>query len=187
MNRTPALPRPRPLSRRNAAIPVPITWCLATAFLVPVAQADLFVNLTPSALGGGLYSYEATVENTGPRDIAIVSLLNAPTHDPLIGSTLFSPAGFATSYDSLLGIIDLLPNLAFSVGTVTGGFGFQTMTAPAPGSSLDLFEALTIDGDLITGRIRYRTPGVPDGGPWLPALLLGVATLGLARARFAVA
>lgn len=148
-------------------------------FLAPLARADLFVELTPSLLGGGLYRYEASVDNTGPKEIAIVSLVDAPANDPLIASTLFAPAGFSTSYDAALGIIDLLPDLAFSVGTVTSGFSFQTATGP--GSFLNLFEALTIDGDLITGRIRYRTPGVPDGGACLPVLLLGIATLGLSR------
>lgn len=182
MNRTPNAPRPIPtLSLVQPSHPIPILLgCLATAaFLAPVARGDLFVDLTPSMLGGGLYRYEASVNNTGPKDIAIVSLVDAPANDPLIASTLFAPTSFSTSYDAALGIIDLLPDFAFSVGTITSGFSFQT--ANGPGSFLNLFEALTIDGDLITGRIRYRTPGVPDGGGCLTALLLGIATLGLSR------
>ena len=185
MNRTPNAPRPRPLIHQSIPIPIPILWCLAMAFIAPVTRADLFLDLTPTALGGGLYRYEASVENTGPTDIAIVSLVDAPANDSLIGSSLFAPSGYSTSYDSTLGIIDLLPDIAFSVGTLIDGFGFQTTTAP--GSLLNLFEALTIDGDPISGRIRYRTSGVPDGGPWLPALLLGAATIGLARQRSAFA
>lgn len=153
----------------------------ASGFLHLSASAGLFVDLSATPLSGGSYSYNASVSNTGPKDVAIVSLIDAPLNDGSIAPSLVAPAGFSANYDPGLGFLDLLADVSFGAGTTVSGFSFESLTAPM--AAFNLFEALTVDGDLISGRVRYPTTHVPDTGNSLATLALGLAVVGVARRR----
>lgn len=181
MKPTSSFQRHRPLR----TIPYSLGLLAGACLLASVAEAGLFVDLSASAIGGGAYEYAASVSNTGPQDVAIVSLVDAPLNDPLISASLSAPAGFSTSYDPGLGFLDFLADLSFAAGSTVGGFSFQSLAAP--GASFSLFEALTVDGDKLTGRVRYPGISVPDSGNSLAALSVGMVVLGAARRRWSAA
>lgn len=153
--------------------------CLAAAFLAlaPTAPAQIFVDALTTPLGGSV-RYDIRVRNEAAEELAIVSLLDGPVADPLIGSTLIAPLGFQASYDSGLGIVDLLGDtLTFGPGTITAGFYFQSLALP--GTAFHTFEALDIQGNLYSGRIQL-TPAdvvVPEARTTLAGL--GLASLAL--------
>jgi hypothetical protein len=151
---------------------------VAALLLSPVAaRAALVVDATVQDVGGGLFHWDFTVENTGPADVVIVSL-EAPLGDPAIAGSLTAPAGFIPSYDPGLGFVDFLEDTSlFAVGTTVGGFGFDSTSGPG-GGFFDVFTALTDQGVLVEGRVR----GVPAPST-VVALALGLGTLGLARGR----
>src|SRR5262245_34357450 len=92
------------------------------------AQVSVDTRVTPR---GGSFRYDISVSNNASEDLAVVSILDAPLNDPLIGGSLFTPAGFLGSYDSGLGFVDLLSDTdVFSVGRTVGGFSFQSQSAP---------------------------------------------------------
>jgi hypothetical protein len=134
--------------------------------------ADIAVNMTATPLGGGLSQYEFSIANTGPEDVPIVSITDAPVDDPFIGVTLEAPPGFLALYDPGIGLtfgfVDFLEDTAlFAAGTTTSGFRFQS--AAGPPDYLTRFEALTVNGVFLSGNINLRAT-VPDtGSTWLMA------------------
>ena len=131
---------------------------LALLTVVAAAQtatAAFVVNLMPTALGGGLFQYNVSVTNTDADDYVRVSLLNGPLNDTFIVPN--APFGFMASYDSGLGIIDLLEDTdLFAAGSTKGLFSFQS--TGAPGFSFTNFEAQKINGDLFTGATAVPEP-----------------------------
>src|SRR4029434_4598588 len=118
---------------------------------------------------------EFTIGNSGPADVPIVSITDAPVNDPLIGPSLEAPPGFLASYDPGIGLsfgfVDFLEDTElFAVGTTRTGFRFQS--AASPPSYFTLFEALTINGRLLSGNIT-----VPELGS--PLLLAGLGLVAL--------
>jgi len=117
-----------------------------------MAHAALNVSAVVSPAGGGLFHYVFTIQNTGPDDVAIVSV-DAPVNDLYIDPSLSAPAGFIASYDPGLGFVDFLEDTdLFAAGTIVDGFAFDSSSGPADGS-FQTFEALTVNGDKITGNV----------------------------------
>jgi len=157
---------------------------LLAAGLAPASTQALSIDAVKTAIAGG-YHFDFWINNDGPVDLAIVSIINAPLNDPLIGSTLTAPADYLASYDSGLGFVDFIEGaMAFAAGTVTGGFSFDS--ALGPPDFFTLFEALDINGDLLVGTINYRG-AVPDAGGALLYACLGLFGLGLCQRRLAPA
>lgn len=166
MNRSPRCP-----------VPLPAAIAIAAWLTAQTASAILIVNATPTPLGGGLFQYEFTISNTGPADVPLVNINNAPLSDPDIGSTLMTPAGFLALYDPGLGIVTFLEDTSlFAAGTTIGGFSFQS--AGPPGQYFGTFDALDVNGAFQDGNVNFSTTGVPDAGSTL--LLAAVAAGALA-------
>lgn len=147
-----------------------VAW--ASWMLAGSAFAEIHVDAVVTPVGSS-YRFDIAVRNDSTEDVALISLVDAPTADPLIGSTLVLPTGFQGSYDAGLGIVDFLADTGiFAVGQEILGFRFDAQTFD-PGNFVS-FEALGVQGTLFTGSIRYRPPvvGVPDGGSTLAQLSL---------------
>lgn len=137
-------------------------FCFSTA-----AEATLTVEATVTPLAGS-FLYEYSIANSGPDDVVLVSIVDAPLGDPLIDPTLTAPVGYLASYDDGLGIVDFLEDTGlFAIGTATSGFSFESLAAPAPGV-LRSFEAFEFDGDFLAGDVQ--TTIIPE-----PSTLAGVA------------
>jgi len=148
------------------------------------AMANPTLDLTVTPLGGGIFQYLFSVNNSGPDDISIVTITDAPGADPLIPLTLVAPAGFLANYDPGLGLVDFLEGTSsFQVGTING-FGFQSATSPA--ANFTTFEALSVNGEFFAGTVHQVTSTVPEGGRTVA--LAGLALMGLvvARSRFSL-
>lgn len=172
--------------RRPAhALGLTLAVCAVSCLFPHAAHAGLFVDLSAVPLGGGTYQYDVSVSNNGPEDLAIVSLTDAPLGDALIAPSLTAPAAFSTSYDSVLGFVDFLADVSFAAGTTVSGFSFLSTAVPTV--SFTSFEALTIQGDLLSGQVRYPRMNVPDTGSSLVALSFGLAALRIARRKAATA
>jgi len=153
------------------------------ALAVPsaVTAAGLSLNGTVTPPRGSLL-YQLSVFNSGAEDYILVSIVDAPVADPLIGPGLTTPAGFLGSYDSGLGIIDFLADLEiFAAGTEKGVFSFESLSTP--GGFFTQVEAYTDQLGLVSGDISWTLiPGtsVPEpGGGLLSILALGLLRLGL--------
>ncbi|OHB74976.1 MAG: hypothetical protein A2W31_11925 [Planctomycetes bacterium RBG_16_64_10] len=148
-----------------------ISCILLLMIAVPASRASLLVEATVTPLVGS-FQYDFSIENTGPDDVVIVSIVDAPLADPIIDPTLVTPVGFFGSYDSGLGVVDFLEDTElFAAGTTTGGFSFQSLSGPS--NSFTVFEALTPLGGFITGSVNQTV--VPE-----PAALTICCALGLA-------
>jgi hypothetical protein len=71
-----------------------LLFTLAVSLTVATVSADIVVNMAAMPLGGGDYQYDLSVGNIGPDDVALVSIVDAPTDDPLIPLTLEAPPVF---------------------------------------------------------------------------------------------
>lgn len=135
------------------------------------AKAVLMVDGTVEPIGGGAFHYALTVDNDTADELAIITL-DAPFGDPLIGASLTGPPGFVTSYDDVLGFLDLLADTAFFVpGSVVGPFEFDSLTGIGDGFFTTVM-AITTLGDLVDGEIRLTPAQAAVAEPALPALLL---------------
>jgi hypothetical protein len=156
-----------------------VLWLVTqTATAVPT------VDMTVTPLTGGVYQYQFSISNSGPDDLAILTITDAPLADALIPLTLVAPAGFLAKYDPgvglTFGLVDFLEDTSpFLAGTTTSGFGFQSASSPA--ANFKTFEALSVAGEFFGGEINRATSTVPDGGG--TGLLAGVALLAVAMAR----
>lgn len=142
---------------------------LAAALLAPSALAQFILDAEVTPLAGA-FRYDLTFRNQTAEDVAIVSILDAPLADPLIGPSLTTPPGFLASYDDGLGFIDFLEDtLLFGAGEVVGGFSFDSLAGPD--ASFSAFSALSVLGNEFTGSIQIR-PGnvvIPEASTALAA------------------
>ncbi len=165
---------------------VPSATILALALLVAGARSDAQVTLdaTVTPLGGS-FRYDLTIQNQGAQELALVSLTDVPLNDDLIEPNLVVPPGFLGSYDSLLGFVDFLADTSpFTPGGTFGGFSF--LSYAGPGAFFGEFEALTIEGDSLSGSVGLTV--VPEAGTLgaaasLLGLLTGVTLLRRRRQR----
>lgn len=151
-----------------------------------VFGANLEVDLQFSLIGGGVFQYDVAVRNNGPSDVSIVSITDAPSNDPLIVSTLEAPPGFMAFYDPGIGMgfgfVDFIEDVVlFAANTTTSGFRFQSESSPP--ANFTMFEALTVEGDFISGAIQVQQ-AVPDGGSMLGLTAIGSLALGVLRQKF---
>ncbi len=117
-------------------------------------------------------------------DFTLVSILNAPKNEPLIGTSLTAPAGFLALYDSGLGIIDFLEaSSIFGAGATVSGFSFRSSTLA--GTLFTQFEARNVNGDsflgIITTQVGPGGPSVPDHASTVTLASFAIAFLALAR------
>jgi PEP-CTERM motif len=104
-----------------------------------------------------LYTYSYSVENSGPQDLALVTLPSGAASN-IFG--VFSPIGFSQTYDPVFGFIsffedsDLLTDQSFAVGSIITPFQFTS--ALAPGSVT--YTAYDIAGDEFTGTAVAPVP-----------------------------
>lgn len=145
---------------------------MAASLFAPAVQALPIVTRTVTPLVGGIFQFDFSIFNTGPEDILVLTITDAPLADLLITPNLSTPAGFLASYDSGLGFVDFLADSdLFGAGTTKSGFSLQSS---ADGSvNFTIFEAL------------YAPSPVPDKGNTMLMSSLGLLTLALARKTFA--
>ncbi len=143
------------------------------------ARAAVMVEGTVVPLGGGAFSYSYAVTNTEVEALSIVTIFG-PLGDALIEATLQAPLGFAALYDGGLGTVDFFEDTsAFEPLTTTGDFTFQSMTGP--GVEFATFEAITIEGNFISGDVVNRL--IPEPSVTLLAWFGICAILGLRRRK----
>jgi len=155
---------------------------LALALTAQTTSAIPIVNLDVTQSGAN-YHYEVSIDNGEAVDLILVSLFNTPLSDALITASLTAPAGFLASYDSGLGIIDFLGNTSdFLPGTITSGFSFDSVFAPA-----GFFTDVTAYDGLLTaydGQVKVNLRTVPDSGGSLLLLSLSLGALAFGRMKF---
>ncbi len=142
------------------AAPVLLVVCAAQA-----GAASLQVDIVFSILGDGAFRYDLTVSNSGPEDVPLLSINDAPANEARIGSTITVPTGFAGSYDPI-GFIDFAGTTSsFSSGSMISGFSFES--AAAPGTAFNDFSAFTNEGQPAT----VTTTIVPEPASSMAAAL----------------
>jgi hypothetical protein len=161
-----------PMKPRACLLLVTLSAFFATGSGVHAADLSLSGTVTPL---GASFLYELEIANAGPDDYSIVSIIDAPLNEMLIGNTLTTPAGFIGSYDGGLGIIDFLEDTQFfAAGTVFDGFSFQSAVGPA--LAFATFSALTTQGATASGDVTWEVRAVPEPSAGLtPVLALGLA------------
>jgi hypothetical protein len=166
-------------SKLLLAIIVVLGFAAATASAAPIVTFDY------SDLGGGLYRYDLTVDNSGgPEPFSGLNVLNANTVfglDP--GSTIGAPAGW-DSFAPLPPFVDELnwfsldPSDDIDVDDELAGFSFESTTAPW---TLGYHFAVEAIGGTSSSQIPLADAVlVPEPST---ALLLGAAIAALAAAR----
>ena len=152
---------------------------LVASLFAQTTRATAIVSRTTTPLAGGIFQYDFSIFNSGPQEIVIMTILDAPTMDPLISPTLTAPSGFLIDYDFWLGLVSFAANLdSFTAGSTKGLFSLQSSADPS--TNFKMFEAFTLSGDIEHGTIS----GVPDAGNTLLMASLGLMTLALARKTF---
>lgn len=159
--------------RRGPSLWGTVFFGLATLAVGPASYGQVFVEalVTPHS---GSVRYDITVDNQASEELAIVTIIDAPSADPLIEATLEVPAGFLGSYDGGLGFVDLVSDSeVFSQGLQTGGFHFESLSFP--GVFFRKFEALSVFGTFYSGSIRISPESVivPEPGTMIAAVALG--------------
>ena len=165
-----------PRRRRHRLSPVPCTLFLTGLIS---ATAGAAVTITGSAVfnsAAGDYTYNYSVINTGPEDVAIVTI---PAFSPLGVTNSFAPAGFVLTFDSSQWVVNftedgsILTPQTFGPGSTTGTFSFNSATAPGNVN----FLAYDAAGTEFTGSV---VAPVPESSA---AALTGLASALMLRRR----
>lgn len=146
---------------------------LATGVLLWSTQAAAMVIVEAAVSSqDDAFRYDFTVVNEALDDLLVVSTFDAPLDDPLIHASASAPDGFFVSYDPFLGIVDLLADAElFAAGSIVGVFTFLSRTAPDSGV-LTRFDALTTQGEVLTGDIALLVRDVAAPSTFLLAALV---------------
>jgi hypothetical protein len=148
-------------------------------FAAVPAEATPIVTATVTPTGSLFhYSYAITFNPTDPEIVDLT--INLLPGDTLTNRT--APVGFQMSYDSGLGLLDLLPGLAgsFPLSGTLSGFAFDSPRRPL----LTTFDALTILGGTLSGPTTGPLgPASPIPEPVTGVLMaIGLGALGGRRA-----
>jgi hypothetical protein len=160
------------ITRTAGLIAVFSLFMAASAGAAPILAA----TVTPA---GPLFHYDYAVTfNPADGEIVLITVSLVPG-DTLTGLT--APAGYTTSFDTGLGLLDLFPNVGntFPLTGTLSGFAFNSPLAAAPTS----FTAFNSDFDLFQGvSTGPLVPGAPLPEPVAGVLVtLGLAVLGRRR------
>lgn len=151
---------------------------LLTALSAPVEALRIEGTATDY---GSYFSYELYVVDNVLPNLVVVSLLNAPLGDTLIGPSLTAPVGYLASYDSGLGIVDFLTDTTLEFGLpTTGPFTFASLFGPASyfAQSRGLDDNLNeVSMDLATITVVQGPNGQVSGPGGIALLGLGLALL----------
>lgn len=136
-----------------------IVRCLLLA-IASVIPSQAAVTISSSFIldsGTNLYTYSYSVENTGPMDLALVSI-PASASANVFG--ISPPPGFSLTFDPIQGFIslfedsDILTEQTFAAGSINSPFQFTS--ALAPGSVT--YTAFDVGGDEFTGSVIAPIP-----------------------------
>lgn len=154
-----------------------IATLVAATWLSLPTEAAVLVSGTVQP-SGGAFQYDISFVNTGPEDVALVTLAGAPLGDPLIGPSLTAPANAVASYDSILGLLDLVAaGTDFLAATQTGPFRFESLAGP--GTAFGSFEAMDVQGQSTHGLVTLTV--IPE--PAVTTSAMALVLLGYAWRR----
>ena len=133
-----------------------LAWCLfallAWGLPAPVPAAP-FVRATVMQLAPDEFRYDFVVENPDPEPLILVTVTGVPAGPPGIIDGLAAPPGFNASYDTGLGILDLIEGEeVFPGGMRRDGFHFFSSVGPS-GFDLGGFEAWTDELGPVIGDV----------------------------------
>jgi hypothetical protein len=151
----------------------------------PAAWAAPLVTFTTTDLGGGLYQYDLTLDNTGgPEPLSGLNILDAYSVFGLTGSsTIGAPAGWSF-FAPLPPLVDELNFFSLDSGDDVAmdgdlsGFSFQTTTSPG---SIGYAVGVEAIGGMSSSQISLEDAVlVPEPAS---ALLVGAGLAALAAVR----
>jgi len=146
---------------------------LALCAIIP-ARAQLTIEPTVSeSLGTFHYSYK--VNNATGTDVSIVTLSGLFAGGGAV-MNLSAPDGYLADYDAGVNLLSFIEgDHAFLAGATSAAFTFDSSYGPGLGA----FEAVNIEGDVLTGAVLVPATPVPEpsttaaiGGLLLIALVL---------------
>ena len=147
------------------------------------AFSAVTVDITFSPSGNGRFLYTVEIANNLPEALSLVFITDAPKDDSILGNSITAPTGFQASYDPGLDIEAfgqaqfLEDSMSFSPGSVTGGFSFESATAPLTGFFTS-FTAIDQNGEILNGTTNV----IPEPASAMLGIA-GIATLALRRRR----
>lgn len=149
--------------KKKITLSQPLGHFIARCLLLGVAsvftsQAAVTLNGTFFLdTGTNLYTYSYSVENTGPLDLALISIPGSSQSN--IGG-ISTPTGFSLTFDSFQGFIslfedtDLFTDQTFAVGSTVSPFQFTSALSPG----VVTFTAFDAEGNEFSGSTIAPVP-----------------------------
>ena len=164
--------------RRNTRL-LGAAGALCALSAAPAARSQQVVPVV--AFNNAVYHYAYTVTNNTPDDLFDLTIHVAPGVGMV--QNLTAPAGFMTSYDSGLGLVDFLEDTSNFTATPLSGFAFDSPLAPQQST----FDANLTDGNgnisTLSGPVLAPLAAVPEPGTLALALLAAPSLILIARRR----
>lgn len=174
--------RPHLIMKNTTTLRPPLGHLIARCLLLGMAsmltsQAAVTLNSSFNLDSGtNLYTYSYTVENTGPQDLALISI---PSSAAANIAGISTPTGFSLTFESFQGFInltedsDLFTDQTFAVGATLSPFQFTSALAPGTVT----FTAFDAEGNEFTGSAVAPIPEPSS------LLLVGLALLPVSARR----